>query len=435
MSMTFRIEDKQYNYTSEQSEMGKRTLDVLKPHLEKVLLHTYRNAVGVDWDKVPPDVDQVERFKMSKIAAGQFDSEYLEKQSVIVKQVSSQIDFFDYMVGYHEYCYALVSTFINNCPKELMNRRDEHLRLLLRSVFVDAATVMYYFFSDANQQAADERERLASDFTGTIQSTFEKIRTAMTSIEEMSQAVGEDADRIRETVNNSGAGPEQVRNNVESVAAAVEELSATIGDISSRVEENSIHVTAIAGSVNHVVETNTQLLEVTDQISKITGLINGIANQTNLLALNATIEAARAGEAGRGFAIVAAEVKKLAQDTSKATEGIANNVGKLQQTVTAISDSLGNVRDGIGHVTTGSQYITEAVSQQQAASSEIAQSAEQSSHAVRDMAENTRLTLEVASNSAVKARTASSAAGDTSAMLAEIDLAMKSFVSSLRKAS
>ncbi len=114
------------------------------------------------------------------------------------------------------------------------------------------------------------------------------------------------------------------------------------------------------------------LADLAGKIGTIVDIIRSIAEQTNLLALNATIEAARAGEAGRGFAIVASEVKALASQTSSATDEIATQIGAIQaatrNTVSAIRGIGGTVAE-IGDLTTS---IAAAVEEQTAATQEIA---------------------------------------------------------------
>lgn len=179
----------------------------------------------------------------------------------------------------------------------------------------------------------------------------------------------------------------RARSNVESVAAAAEELSYSIKEIAQRAQDAS----RIAGeAVDYARKSNyviNGLHEASVKIGDVINLINDIASQTNLLALNATIEAARAGEAGRGFSVVASEVKGLADQTSKATEEISMQIEMIQastlETVESIQ-SIGSVIDRISEISTA---IATAVEEQTAATSEISrniQLAAQETHILSD---------------------------------------------------
>ena len=434
MSMNFKPEDRIVCFKAEDEEMGRHIQKVLEPHLEEMILFTYQNGAK-PLEKMPPELMAAEKFKFSKITRGDFDESYLRAQGRIAQRLAHSIDFFDYMFGYHAYATALVTTLINNIPKKFENQRDRYVKLVLRAVFTDAAVTLYHFFNVANEDAAKKREDLATAFDSDVRASFEQMQSAIQSVAGIVTQLVDETRKVRAAVSNNGSAPDQVQANVQSVAAAAEELSSTIRDISSRVDANSDSIESIARNVQAVVQTNDQLLEVTDEISKVTGLINGIASQTNLLALNATIEAARAGDAGRGFAIVAAEVKKLAQDTSNATEKIAGNITQLQETVAQISQALQDVSENVGEVSEGAVHISQAVRQQEESSAEIAGNAERSSIAVMELAENAAMTDQVAMESERLAGQTTHLIDDTTAQVKRLDTAMTKFLGALREAS
>jgi methyl-accepting chemotaxis protein len=128
------------------------------------------------------------------------------------------------------------------------------------------------------------------------------------------------------------------------------------------------------------------LAKAADQIGDIVTVINQIAEQTNLLALNATIEAARAGEAGRGFSVVASEVKTLATQTGKSTEQIGAKVTEIQTTTRGVVASLASVAEAIDQLSDVTDSVSAAIEQQRAATESFALSAHDSSAAVSDVA-------------------------------------------------
>jgi methyl-accepting chemotaxis protein len=156
-------------------------------------------------------------------------------------------------------------------------------------------------------------------------------------------------------------------------------MSSSISEISRQVQTSS----KIANdAVRQAAKTDHRIGELSraaDRIGDVVKLITAIAEQTNLLALNATIEAARAGEAGKGFAVVASEVKQLAAQTAKATSDIGDQIHNMQNatsdSVTAIKE-IGGTIDRISEI---SSTIAAAVVQQGAATQEITRSVERAS--------------------------------------------------------
>ena len=126
------------------------------------------------------------------------------------------------------------------------------------------------------------------------------------------------------------------------------------------------------------------LARAADQIGDIVSVINEIAEQTDLLALNATIEAARAGEAGRGFSVVASEVKTLATQTGKSTEEIGAKVAEIQSTTREVVVSLTSVAEAIDQLSGVTESVSAAIEQQRAASEDFATRSNNTGFAVAD---------------------------------------------------
>jgi methyl-accepting chemotaxis protein len=159
---------------------------------------------------------------------------------------------------------------------------------------------------------------------------------------------------------------------VQSAATAGEQLAVTIAEVENHAIESS---RLAASAVNEVVQTNStidELAVVTKEISEVTALINKIAGQTSLLALNATIESARAGEAGRGFSVVAHEVKTLAGQTANATRDISKRIEAIQNVTHRSVEAIQAISHTIRDLDRFSVRIVSAVEQQTQAARDIA---------------------------------------------------------------
>ncbi len=159
------------------------------------------------------------------------------------------------------------------------------------------------------------------------------------AVEALTQTIGENAERVQRTADAAATGAEQARRGGEMV-----------DDVTRKIDE-------IAEVVDHAAETIGRLGTSSEEIGAIVDTIDEIADQTNLLALNARIEAARAGDEGQGFAVVAEEVRKLAERTDQATDEIAKMIERVQSETDAAVES---VRAGTRRVEEGLELADEA---------------------------------------------------------------------------
>ncbi len=173
------------------------------------------------------------------------------------------------------------------------------------------------------------------------------------------------------------SGAEEAAANMRNVADTTEELTGSIGEINRQVM-NAAEIARGTVEKSHAMNREIDgLSEMSQRIGVVVQLINDIAAQTNLLALNATIEAARAGEMGRGFAIVAHEVKALAGQTVTATKEISDEILSLQEVTGNAVVANAGISEAIEKVSDISSAITSAVEQQNSATGEIARNVEE----------------------------------------------------------
>src|SRR6195952_5495572 len=225
-------------------------------------------------------------------------------------------------------------------------------------------------------RAAAERraamESIASDFERSVTGIVRSVSTAAAGMQTTAQSMTATASDASARAATVSAASESSSNNVGTVAAAAEELSSSVGEISRQVARSSGIASKAVGDAEKTNATVGALSTGAEKIGEVVKLIHSIAAQTNLLALNATIEAARAGESGRGFVVVASEVKALANQSAKATEEISAQVAAMQASTTDAVASIGGITETIAQMSEITVSLSTAIDQQGDATREIA---------------------------------------------------------------
>jgi methyl-accepting chemotaxis protein len=251
------------------------------------------------------------------------------------------------------------------------SNKAKMLETVTKAAMLDMDLAISFYLDAGRREKRQMLDELSASFQRSIAIVAGEVVAAAGKLETAAHSLTATAGETEQRALTAASGSEKTFGNVRSVADAAKSLTCSIHEINRQAQDSAGIAGEAVRQAEHADACIKELSTAAVRIGEIVGIISDIARQSNLLALNATIEAARAGEAGRAFAVVATEVKQLANQTATATEEIGAQIAGIQTSIRDAVSMINETGSTIDQISSVSSRIAEAVEQQKVATQDM----------------------------------------------------------------